>query len=49
VIRFFRIEIGGGPGPLAGKIRRIGVMGHTARKENVARFLAALKKALGKC
>lgn len=44
----FRIEIGGGLGPLAGKIWRIGVMGHTARKENVARFLAALKETLGK-
>mgnify|MGYP001273009459 CR=1 FL=1 len=44
----FRIEIGGGLGSLAGKIWRIGIMGHTARAENVARFLAALKEALGK-
>jgi alanine-glyoxylate transaminase/serine-glyoxylate transaminase/serine-pyruvate transaminase len=44
----FKIEIGGGLGSLAGKIWRIGIMGHTARKENVARFLAALKKVLGK-
>ncbi|MDD5008127.1 MAG: alanine--glyoxylate aminotransferase family protein [Syntrophorhabdaceae bacterium] len=44
----FRIEIGGGLGPLAGKIWRIGVMGHTARKENVARFLSALKEVLRK-
>ena len=44
----FRIEIGGGLGSLAGKIWRIGIMGHTARAENVARFLAALKETLGK-
>jgi alanine-glyoxylate transaminase/serine-glyoxylate transaminase/serine-pyruvate transaminase len=41
-----KIEIGGGLGPLAGKIWRIGLMGHTARPENVDRFLAALKDAL---
>jgi alanine-glyoxylate transaminase/serine-glyoxylate transaminase/serine-pyruvate transaminase len=41
-----RIEIGGGLGPLAGKIWRIGLMGHTARPENVDRFLAALKSSL---
>jgi len=40
------IEIGGGLGPLAGKIWRIGLMGHTARPENVDRFLAALKGTL---
>ncbi|HNS13840.1 MAG TPA: alanine--glyoxylate aminotransferase family protein [Syntrophorhabdaceae bacterium] len=44
----FRIEIGGGLGSLAGKIWRIGIMGHTARAENVARFLAALKETLEK-
>jgi alanine-glyoxylate transaminase/serine-glyoxylate transaminase/serine-pyruvate transaminase len=42
----FKIEIGGGLGPLAGKIWRIGLMGHTARKENVSRFLASLEKVL---
>ena len=40
------IEIGAGLGPLAGKIWRIGLMGHTARQENVDRVLAALKDAL---
>jgi alanine-glyoxylate transaminase/serine-glyoxylate transaminase/serine-pyruvate transaminase len=44
----FKIEIGGGLGPLAGKIWRIGLMGHTARLPNVERFLAALRQALGK-
>jgi len=42
----FKIEIGGGLGPLAGKIWRIGLMGHTARKENVERFLDALRKVM---
>ncbi len=42
----FKIEIGSGLGPLAGKIWRIGLMGHTARPENVERLLAALKKIL---
>ena len=37
-----RIEIGGGLGPLARKIWRIGLMGHTARPGNVARVLEAL-------
>jgi alanine-glyoxylate transaminase / serine-glyoxylate transaminase / serine-pyruvate transaminase len=37
-----RIEIGAGLGPLAGKIWRVGLMGHTARPENVERFLGAL-------
>jgi alanine-glyoxylate transaminase/serine-glyoxylate transaminase/serine-pyruvate transaminase len=40
----FRIEIGAGLGPLAGKIWRIGLMGHSSREESVARLLAALKK-----
>lgn len=42
----FGIEIGGGLGPLAGKIWRIGLMGHTARPENVERLLDGLEKAL---
>ena len=42
----FKIEIGAGLGPLAGKIWRIGLMGHTARAENVERLLKAMKKAL---
>ncbi len=37
------IEIGAGLGPLAGKIWRIGLMGHTARKENVDRLITALR------
>ncbi len=41
-----RIEIGSGLGPLAGKIWRIGLMGHTAREESVNRLLCALQKEL---
>jgi alanine-glyoxylate transaminase/serine-glyoxylate transaminase/serine-pyruvate transaminase len=40
------IKIGAGLGPLAGKVWRIGVMGHTARPENFARFLGALEAVL---
>ncbi|MCX5856759.1 MAG: alanine--glyoxylate aminotransferase family protein [Deltaproteobacteria bacterium] len=42
----FKIEIGGGLGPLAGKIWRIGLMGHSSTEESVTRLLAALKKLL---
>ena len=42
----YHIEIGAGLGPLAGKIWRVGLMGHTARAENVDRFVSALQKLL---
>jgi len=42
----FSIEIGAGLGPLAGKIWRIGLMGHSSRPENVVACLAALRTAL---
>jgi alanine-glyoxylate transaminase/serine-glyoxylate transaminase/serine-pyruvate transaminase len=42
----FKIEIGAGLGPLKGKIWRVGLMGHTARKENVERFLKALRQLI---
>ena len=41
-----KIEIGAGLGPLAGKIWRIGLMGHTARPENVEKLLTGLNEAL---
>jgi alanine-glyoxylate transaminase/serine-glyoxylate transaminase/serine-pyruvate transaminase len=41
-----KIEIGAGLGPLAGKIWRIGIMGHTAYRENVDRFVNALQTIL---
>jgi len=43
-----RIEIGAGLGPLAGKIWRIGLMGHTSKEENVDRLLGAMRKVLGR-
>ena len=46
LINDFNIEIGAGLGDLADKIWRIGLMGHTSRKENVDLCLAALQEAL---
>jgi alanine-glyoxylate transaminase/serine-glyoxylate transaminase/serine-pyruvate transaminase len=43
----YNIEIAGGFGPLAGKIWRIGLMGHSSRRENVRLLLAALEDLLG--
>ena len=42
-----QIEIGGGLGPLKGKVWRIGLMGHGARMNSVTRVLAGLGDALG--
>jgi alanine-glyoxylate transaminase/serine-glyoxylate transaminase/serine-pyruvate transaminase len=42
------IEIGGGLGPLVGKIWRIGLMGESARQEHVLAVLAALEQALAR-
>lgn len=38
----FGIEIGGGLGDLAGKIWRVGLMGHSSSRKNVMLFLTAL-------
>ena len=38
----YGIEIGGGLGPVAGRVWRIGTMGHTARQRNVTTLLGAL-------
>ncbi len=40
------VEIGSGAGRLAGKVWRIGCMGHTARRRNVDALLAALAEVL---
>lgn len=40
------IEVGGGLGAFAGKVWRIGCMGHTARMRNVTLLLAALDELL---
>ena len=42
----FHIELGAGLGPLAGRVWRVGLMGHTARPENVERLLGALAETL---
>jgi len=47
LLRDHHIEIGAGLGLLAGKIWRIGLMGHTARPGNVERLLTALKTTIG--
>lgn len=44
----FDIEIGAGVGPLAGRVWRIGCMGHTARPANVMLLLAALGDVLAR-
>ena len=46
LLREFGIEIGGGLGVLAGKIWRVGLMGHSSRREKVVLFLAALETVL---
>ena len=43
----FGLEIGGGLGPLAGTIWRIGLMGHSSNPGNVRECLAALEAVLG--
>jgi aspartate aminotransferase-like enzyme len=44
----YSIEIGGGVGAYAGKVWRIGCMGHTARPRNVTLLLAALEEVLAR-
>lgn len=44
----YGIEVGGGLGPVAGKVWRVGCMGHTARGRNVTLLLGALEEVLGR-
>ncbi len=46
LLKEHKIEIGAGLGPLAGKIWRIGLMGHTASKESVDRLVVGLKAVM---
>jgi alanine-glyoxylate transaminase/serine-glyoxylate transaminase/serine-pyruvate transaminase len=46
LLRNHGIEIGGGLGPMAGKIWRIGLMGYSSRQENIDRLMNALKQEL---
>jgi alanine-glyoxylate transaminase/serine-glyoxylate transaminase/serine-pyruvate transaminase len=43
----YGIEVGGGLGPLAGRIWRVGLMGENARIANVERLLCALRREIG--
>ena len=43
LLREFKIEIGGGLGPLAGSIWRIGLMGATAKKESIQKLMDAFR------
>ena len=40
------VEMGGGLGPLAGRVWRIGVMGSNAKRATVEKFVGALEEAL---
>ncbi len=42
----FNLEIGAGLGALAGKVWRIGLMGHSSRAENIFLCLGALEAVL---
>jgi len=46
LLRAYGIEIGGGLGPLAGKIWRVGLMGESSSRNNVVLLLGALEGAL---
>ncbi len=48
LLQEFNLEIGAGLGGLAGKVWRIGLMGASAREENVATCLQALKTILAR-
>lgn len=43
----FNLEIGAGLGSLAGKVWRIGLMGHSSRAENILLCISALEAVLG--
>jgi alanine-glyoxylate transaminase/serine-glyoxylate transaminase/serine-pyruvate transaminase len=48
LLQRYGIEVGGGLGAYAGKVWRIGCMGHTARPRNVTLLLGALAEILGR-
>jgi alanine-glyoxylate transaminase/serine-glyoxylate transaminase/serine-pyruvate transaminase len=45
----FQLEIGGGLGPLKGKVWRIGLMGESSTEANVLLLLSALERVLPRC
>ena len=46
LLKEWGIEIGGGLGPFKGKAWRIGLMGHSSRRENVTLVLSAIETCL---
>ncbi len=46
LLKEFNLEIGAGLGDLAGKVWRIGLMGHASRAENIVLCIAALEAVL---
>jgi alanine-glyoxylate transaminase/serine-glyoxylate transaminase/serine-pyruvate transaminase len=48
LLQEFGIEIGGGLGPLKGKIWRVGLMGYSSYRNNVLLFLNALEQILSR-
>ena len=46
LLREHNLEIGGGLGPMAGKIWRIGLMGASSCQKNIDKLLGALKEHL---
>ena len=48
LLQHYGIEVGGGLGEFAGKVWRIGCMGHTARPRNVTLLLGALAEVLAR-
>jgi len=48
LLQRYGIEVGGGLGEFAGKVWRVGCMGHTARPRNVSLLLAAVEEVLGR-
>ena len=46
LLREFNLEVGGGLGPIAGQIWRIGLMGYASTRRNVMYFFSALESLL---
>ena len=47
-LKEYNIEVGAGLGPLAGKIWRVGLMGHSSQPRLIVLLLAAFERALAR-